>query len=160
MRVGRFSRWRECVAAFSGAPALRVCRYASLDAMCVRVICAHGREGDVMGEMGTVPEWTWHVWSCNGHRFVSCDSSEGAVCESCLTCGGHWELTPDESGTVGYYVSSAGEPADECSGRTDMVHGYAGERVCEADNGRPCEANRETGTCPHVDHECNCVQCS
>lgn len=100
-------------------------------------------------------DYRTHVWSSNGHRFMGTDSETD---ESCLTCGALYALVPSDSDpSIGHYVASNGDAAQECTGRTDLVHGY--ERNCEADNGRECQESRENGTCKHTDHDCNCLQC-
>lgn len=96
----------------------------------------------------------------HGHRMMGCGDDGG--CEACLTCGGHWTLAPDleydPDGGYGSYFASNGDPADECSGNTSMVHGY--ERHCTmGDSGRSCEAFEGAGGCEHTDHECNCLSC-
>lgn len=100
------------------------------------------------------------VWSSYGHRFYgtgeSASDSDRDSYERCLTCGGEYVLRNLGDGN-GEYVNGAGDEPAECSGRTDLVHGY--ERVCQADGGPGCEASRETGTCTHTDHECDCYQC-
>lgn len=87
----------------------------------------------------------------DGHRFVH-TADEGF--DQCLICGGTWS-----AGAVGRWAASDGDWPTSCPGRTDVVYGYPGERVCEAANGRPCEAAQERGTCEHTDHQCNCVYC-
>lgn len=97
------------------------------------------------------------IWHGGGHRWMSTGTVD---VDSCLTCGAEATLRPDSAdGDYGSYVGGDGQPIIECTGRTDLVHGY--ERHCEADNGRPCEAARddESGTCEHIDHTCNCNLC-
>lgn len=95
------------------------------------------------------------VRSGYGHRFMGTDKE---MEESCLTCGAvyHLVLTPDETYDADYQASNGDYP-NHCSHRTDLVHGV--ERVCQAANGRGCEASQESGVCEHTDHECNCVSC-
>lgn len=101
-----------------------------------------------------------HVLSSYGHRFMGTD---GPTHESCMTCGGMWELVPtDDRPHVGRYVSSAGLSADPCSGDTSMGHGYPGERHCDAEGGMGCDESRDGDAeqlCAHIDHSCNCLFC-
>lgn len=104
-----------------------------------------------------------HIWHGGGHRWMSSGSDDPDQ-ESCLTCGGEWVLRPDSAdGDYGSYFGRLGpdgkpELANQCTGRTDLIHGH--ERHCEASNGNECEAARETGACGHTDHECNCLLCN
>ncbi|GIG61140.1 hypothetical protein Lfu02_55120 [Longispora fulva] len=96
------------------------------------------------------------VWSAYGHRFQSGDSGS----ETCMTCGGTWELsetTDPGDWNSHYYHASNGDDPDECTGNTSLAHGY--ERVCQNDNGRQCADDIENGTCEHTSHSCNCIQC-
>lgn len=79
------------------------------------------------------------VWSSYGHRFIG----DGDDHQICLTCGAVYELAPaiDEP-TVGFYVAANGDNPQQCTRRTDMSHGYPGERV----DG-------------WTDHDCNCLLC-
>jgi hypothetical protein len=100
------------------------------------------------------------VWSAYGHRFMStgeqADDAGLQTYEDCLTCGAQFILRNLGDGQ-GEYITNGGDQPIECSGRTDIVHGY--ERVCQADYGRGCQESEEGGDCEHTDHECNCVQC-
>ena len=101
--------------------------------------------------------WQCHmVETSHGHRFMGTDSPHQ---ESCLNCGGTWEIIPvPGSHHMGRYVASNGDPANECTGgHSDLVHGC--ERVCQDNNGRECATAERLGTCPHTEHNCNCVQC-
>jgi hypothetical protein len=93
------------------------------------------------------------VWSSYGHVFHGTDNP---TYESCMTCGAEYVLRNLGDGE-GEYLTNGGEPPTYCTGDISMAHGY--ERICEVDNGRPCETNAETGVCKHTNHECNCVQC-
>lgn len=95
------------------------------------------------------------VWSSYGHRFMETDSVHE---EQCLICGARYRLVNDdpENPTHGAYQTASGEEPQECTGRTDLVHGY--ERHCENDNGRPCTEYGEP--CEHTEHNCPCVQCA
>lgn len=109
--------------------------------------------------MVVVVSFVTAVWSSYGHTFMNDGDGEdewGYTRESCLTCGAMYQLKADADG-YGVYSASNGDEPDLCSGRTDLVHGY--ERVCQGDNGRGCEADRESGVCEHTGHECNCVAC-
>jgi hypothetical protein len=99
-----------------------------------------------------------HIWYGGSHRWMSTDTTDR---DSCLTCGVLAELRPepDSDGAYGCYYGGDGESIIACTGRTDLVHGYPGERNCEADMGRGCEASIDTGECTHTDHECNCLFC-
>lgn len=102
------------------------------------------------------------IESARGHRLMSTDHNEEHEChESCLTCGGMWVLRDrDGDGKTGVLEAANGDPADECTYNTDMVHGYPGARVCERDGGTGCKAWRELGSCSHVDVPCNCLHCA
>lgn len=96
------------------------------------------------------------VWSSYGHRFMTTDSLGE---ESCLTCGALYVLVPDpdESTRGDYRNGNGGEPM-QCSGRTDLVHGY--ERDCSgahSGHGATCDPNEP---CEHVTHVCDCVACN
>ena len=80
------------------------------------------------------------VWSAYGHRFMS--DGEPPY-ESCLTCGAMYQLLAlEDDPTRGEYLSNAGDEPMQCSGDTEMAHGYPGERH---------DGN--------ADHECNCIRC-
>ncbi len=100
------------------------------------------------------------VWSSYWHRFMStgecADESGRKSYESCLTCGAVYVLVNLGDGSGKYVTNGGGEPSN-CSGRTDLVHGY--ERVCENDNGRSCESAVDTGSCEHTNHACDCTLC-
>lgn len=87
------------------------------------------------------------VESSQGHVFMSTDSENY---ESCLTCGGMWEII-DRGDGIGRYVANDGDPADCCSGDTSAAHGYAGEPICNECDG--------TG-CGHCERDCNCLFCA
>ena len=94
-----------------------------------------------------------HVWSSFGHWFMNTDSEDT---KSCLTCGGSWTLqrrTDDPTG--GDYIANNGDDPTEC---TDACHGY--ERVCQTNNGGPCEDNGEGEPCSHELADCNCLYCA
>jgi hypothetical protein len=71
--------------------------------------------------------------------------------ESCLTCGAMYQLLPTPDGIAeGDYFTNAGETPQECTGNTQMVHGYPGERYCHGCNATDCE---------HTKHDCPCILC-
>lgn len=87
------------------------------------------------------------VWSAYGHRFMSDGNGPdewGYWRESCLTCGAVYQLraVPGDW-TRGEYMAANGDEPHECSSRTDLAHGYPGERH-----------DGET------DHNCNCLACA
>lgn len=102
------------------------------------------------------PRVVTSVRSSFGHRFhESSPCDDDSTYETCLTCGARFVLLNVGHGR-GEYQASNGDTPNECSGDTGMAHGYPGERVCQSTNdGRGCEGE----TCPHVDHDCNCVCC-
>lgn len=108
-------------------------------------------------------EWTSHVWSAYGHRFYMTGGADDGsyVCETCMTCGAEYELSPDpDRPYVGNYHASNGDEPQDCSFRTNLQHGTGAP--CQAADGLPCEAYDDAGTCDHLaaDHGCNCVLCS
>jgi hypothetical protein len=100
------------------------------------------------------------VWSAYGHTFTGTGNSASedsrSEYESCLTCGAEYVLR-NLGGGNGEYLTNNGNEPQECSGRTDLQHGY--ERHCEADNGRGCADSIESGRCTHTDFDCNCCLC-
>jgi len=102
------------------------------------------------------------VWSAHGHHFMPEDGGmedDEATYERCIRCGAMYQLLAHaDDPTRGEYLAADGSEPMECSGDTSMVHGYPGERVCEADNGRPC--NPHNDDCVHVAHNCNCLFCN
>ena len=119
------------------------------------------------------------VWSSFGHRFMS----DGDGQESCLTCGGVWSLSLDESyysetepfdiwtdepGSVVYaygrYHAANGDDPTKCTGDTAQCHG---EAPCQGAAGpdhdpawgiidiRECEDH----PCKHESYPCNCLHC-
>lgn len=103
------------------------------------------------------------IWHGGGHRWMSTDTVDEG---SCLTCGVLATLRPEREsgGDYGCYYGGDGELIIYCTGRTDLVHGYPGERHCQDANGLPCEASvAYDGTgddCAHIEHVCNCLQCN
>ena len=106
------------------------------------------------------------IWSSFGHTFLS----DGGGTESCLTCGALYQLVADtDMGPgSGRYVNAHGEDPAQCTGDTEMAHGYPGERVCSGWHSGPdhdpvwghldireCEDER----CPHSEHTCSCIRC-
>lgn len=106
-------------------------------------------------EGGTLPllrawvdeQWITAVQTSHGHRFMGDDGYE-----SCLTCGGQWELAHDRADYPrhGRYRTWNGDDATECTYDTSMVHGEA-----------PCEeCGGEDESCEHCRHDCNCMICT
>jgi hypothetical protein len=90
-----------------------------------------------------------HVWSSFGHTFLSTGDEN---LESCLTCGGTWELVPRaDDPTGGVYQTADGSDPMPCTGNTGLVHGI--EREYDGCNWNPAP-------CAHVTHECNCLLCA
>lgn len=78
-------------------------------------------------------------------------STDEPTHESCLTCGAMFQLLAiDGDETRGEYMTAAGDEPQHCTHDTSMVHGYPGERHCDA-----CEDR-----CTHCAHDCNCVFCA
>lgn len=88
------------------------------------------------------------TWSSYGHRFYSGDDGY----DSCMTCGAQYAIvpTPDETWDFKWTAADGSDP-QECSYDTGRCHGY--ERYCHE-----CDPNGDP--CPHVSHDCNCVQCA
>jgi hypothetical protein len=75
------------------------------------------------------------VWSQYGHRFMG----DGEGIESCLTCGAVYDfMALADDPTRGEYLPTP----HQCTGDTNMVHGYPGER--------------EAG----LNYGCNCLLCN
>lgn len=121
-----------------------------IDTQCLRALGAY-----VDAVEHTDTRYRRSLWHGGGHRWMSTDKTDH---DSCLTCGVEARLRPDSSdGDYGSYFGGDGELIIDCTGRTDLVHGD--ERHCEADSGRECQDARDSDTCTHTDHVCNCTLC-
>lgn len=106
-------------------------------------------------------QYRQNLYHGGNHRWMGTDTTDR---DSCLTCGVLGQLRPDldfdPEGHFGSYYGGDGKLIIDCTGCTDLVHGY--ERICEGVTGRGCDAWQASSgeTCEHVDHTCNCLLCN
>lgn len=88
------------------------------------------------------------TYSAAGHRFTP---NGDATSDTCLTCGAVYTAAADPEQPAALHHSTWwGADPEPCSGDTDRVHGYPGDRWCLLD---------DTDDCEHTQHSCTCLLC-